>query len=596
MITRSVTLFIMTMSLLLHAVTPLLAQEDEAAEFDLFTDDNGILTIELPASWDDRRFGNWILEDETVGILLETAPDLADFHNGWDMPGMVLGLSTILAEREIGTALIDRYDLSAQCALVETDTSQDEIELTKVAQVHTIHTAIWGECGATTTSVVLLTLIPADNSYLIFVFGQFVEDLDYELAQRTTQSIVLNHLDRLPGSTVATPEPTPTPTKRAIRGLTLGRTSTISTTAEATPITNTVPIETTPTPAGEIDTTEPVTRTIRTNPITLHPIGKGDVLTTTTNTTDTTAITDTATVTTTTAPTTTIIADAPAPNRKPRLGSSHLTLGNDTQTATTDRQTGTTKTTPDPQDAEPDTTADALIEEARALATAGDIDGALARFEDASQLDPKLDLDPVAATVDALLSVGIGYYDDGDYATALRWFTDAVDLDPTDVSAHLWRGDANRLLTDYAAAIADYTAGIDLDEPGYDYAGAFNNRGRAYYYSDEFDAAIADFSMAIALAPDYTAAYDLRGSVYHDQQEYAKAVADFTMAITLADADYNYRWAYAYRGRSYAELEQYERAVADFSEAVAIDPTYTWAHEWLGYAYNQVGEYEAAIT
>ena len=83
---------------------------------------------------------------------------------------------------------------------------------------------------------------------------------------------------------------------------------------------------------------------------------------------------------------------------------------------------------------------------------------------------------------------------------------------------------------EYDKAIADYNEAIRLDPK---YAGAFNNRGNAWYDKKEYDKAIADYNEAIRLDPKIAAAFNNRGIAWYDKKEYDKAIADYNEAIRL---------------------------------------------------------------
>jgi tetratricopeptide (TPR) repeat protein len=50
------------------------------------------------------------------------------------------------------------------------------------------------------------------------------------------------------------------------------------------------------------------------------------------------------------------------------------------------------------------------------------------------------------------------------------------------------------------------------------------------------DAAIADFSKAIELAPDWASAYEVRGNLYVEKKKYKEALADYRANLKLLEA------------------------------------------------------------
>ena len=81
------------------------------------------------------------------------------------------------------------------------------------------------------------------------------------------------------------------------------------------------------------------------------------------------------------------------------------------------------------------------------------------------------------------------------------------------------------------AAIKDYSEAIKLDPSN---AIAFFNRGNAYDQSGDYDKAIADYSEAIKLEPNDADAYNNRGQAYDNKGEFDLAIADYTAAIRLS--------------------------------------------------------------
>jgi tetratricopeptide (TPR) repeat protein len=131
----------------------------------------------------------------------------------------------------------------------------------------------------------------------------------------------------------------------------------------------------------------------------------------------------------------------------------------------------------------------------------------------------------------------------------------------SDAEFHLTRGESRSAVQDYDGAIAEYTMAIQLKA---DYAEAYNDRGFAYYLKGQAEPAIADFTRAIALRPNYPKAYNSRGVVYMSHgYGSAKAVADFDRAIALKPD-----FRYAYINRANARLFSHPRlALTDFHQA-----------------------------
>ncbi len=85
----------------------------------------------------------------------------------------------------------------------------------------------------------------------------------------------------------------------------------------------------------------------------------------------------------------------------------------------------------------------------------------------------------------------------------LRFYSNAIRLQPDLAVAFNNRGNARQAKGDVDGAVADYSEAIRLQP---DFAAAFNNRGNARQAKGDVDGAVADYSEAIRLQPDYAAA------------------------------------------------------------------------------------------
>ena len=136
----------------------------------------------------------------------------------------------------------------------------------------------------------------------------------------------------------------------------------------------------------------------------------------------------------------------------------------------------------------------------------------------------------------------------------------------------------------YKEAIAQYTAAIALAPEN---AEVYIYRGHAYYYTGDFAAAFADFNTAIALAPEDAWFYNNRGLAYRYIGDFAAAIADFNKAIALAPEDAG---AYCNRGEAWLHRKAWEKAKADLTTAkdMGIDIGASFQNE-----YESVEAFEA---
>jgi lipoprotein NlpI len=170
----------------------------------------------------------------------------------------------------------------------------------------------------------------------------------------------------------------------------------------------------------------------------------------------------------------------------------------------------------------------------------GDADRAIADYNEAIRLDPKM-----AA---AFVNRGEITWRRGDFDGALRDFGEAQRLEPTSVNTHVSRGLLYRMKGDEDNAIADFTEAIRI-EPGS--AIPFNNRGLAYSAKLDHERAISDFSDAVRIDPEYINPLNARGRAYFDLGNYRAAATDLSRVVSMRpDFALSVLWLYLARIRT----------------------------------------------
>lgn len=159
--------------------------------------------------------------------------------------------------------------------------------------------------------------------------------------------------------------------------------------------------------------------------------------------------------------------------------------------------------------------------------------------------------------------------DDLDGAVAA--YTRAIELDPDYADAYDNRGFIKMNRGDLVGAIADFGQAIRLRPDKFE---GYMNRGTAYLMHEEFSAAITDLDQALAISPKYPTAYHNRGNAYHGLGKTAEAIADFTRAIEIYPAP-----AFYYsRGAELSIAGKPTEALADYAKAIEINPEYARAY------------------
>ncbi len=160
-----------------------------------------------------------------------------------------------------------------------------------------------------------------------------------------------------------------------------------------------------------------------------------------------------------------------------------------------------------------------------------DADGSVSYTWESSQPSPSAITAqaPVESDED-LVNRGIEKGKEGDLDGAIADFTRAIELNPKDDAPYYNRAQAKRLKKDATGAIADYTRAIELGSTN---PAAYNNRGNARAENSDQAGAIADYTRAIELKPDYARAYYNRAVTKGAKGDKPGAEADFKMARKL---------------------------------------------------------------
>ena len=97
----------------------------------------------------------------------------------------------------------------------------------------------------------------------------------------------------------------------------------------------------------------------------------------------------------------------------------------------------------------------------------------------------------------------------------------------------------------------------------------YTDAGKVHLDNGEYDAAIADFTLAIQTDPTYERAWYDRGLAYYDTGDYQDAITDESKALELDQQDGD---AFFVRGKAYVESGEKEIARSDFLWALARNP------------------------
>ena len=133
--------------------------------------------------------------------------------------------------------------------------------------------------------------------------------------------------------------------------------------------------------------------------------------------------------------------------------------------------------------------------------------------------------------MDADLYTALCYYHTNQYAKMNKALKKAIDLDPDNYAAYLWRATVKTTLNDYSGALDDYNKALELDN---DAIMALAGRADVYAKQNDIQKAYADYDLALSIDPNYTQTFVQKGKLALDQNDISIAADCFEQAHQLA--------------------------------------------------------------
>lgn len=162
-----------------------------------------------------------------------------------------------------------------------------------------------------------------------------------------------------------------------------------------------------------------------------------------------------------------------------------------------------------------------------------------------------------------------------------------------DTQHYVRRAQKHSKTQNYQAALIDFTKAIELQPNN---ARLYFGRGYTYLKMEDFQKAIIDFDKAVEFteeSPDNYVVYESRGEAYHNLKNYQAALIDYTKAIELRPND---AIILTNRGTVYAELENFPDALSDFDKAIGIEPKDAIAYYRRGLTYDNLQNYTMSLA
>ena len=169
-----------------------------------------------------------------------------------------------------------------------------------------------------------------------------------------------------------------------------------------------------------------------------------------------------------------------------------------------------------------------------------------------------------------------------DLRDKITYYSKVIKYNPDNSIAYNQRGTAYMYLKEYDAALEDYDKCVDL-APGL--VGPLTNRALLHRKAGKLDQSLQDCNEMIKQFPYNGTGYYQRADTYRVLKEYEKALADYAIMIELDP----YRpGPYTNRALLYLEINKPEEALADYERALERDPTNSHSRDTIAELKKQI--------
>jgi tetratricopeptide (TPR) repeat protein len=173
-----------------------------------------------------------------------------------------------------------------------------------------------------------------------------------------------------------------------------------------------------------------------------------------------------------------------------------------------------------------------------------------------------------------------------DLQKAREAFTRAITLGPNSAEPLFNQGVLSASVGELTNAIKFYTQAIQLNP---DFGQAYNARGEAREELRPADDAFDDFSNAVNHG--YKPAHVNLARAYLRRKEIEQAIKEFDNALAYQPSDARAFWG---RGEAYASKADHTRAIENFNQAINLDPNLIDAYYSLGVSYDETHNVDPA--
>ncbi len=154
-------------------------------EYMSVTDEQGIMSFEVPVDWVDVFEEPWVNEDdETLGLQLWAVPDIDAFYDDWGIPGVVFSYSESLAPDEVAVAdVLDGLDYSDVCTYDGRESLPDGFYRGEYD--------LWSACSDSEATVMVMALRPETEEYLLRIEVYTAGEADFEAMDRILDTFLI---------------------------------------------------------------------------------------------------------------------------------------------------------------------------------------------------------------------------------------------------------------------------------------------------------------------------------------------------------------------------------------------------------------------
>jgi tetratricopeptide (TPR) repeat protein len=175
-------------------------------------------------------------------------------------------------------------------------------------------------------------------------------------------------------------------------------------------------------------------------------------------------------------------------------------------------------------------------------------------------------------TAEEYQSRGLEHFDNDDYDGAIAEFTKAINLDPDFAEAYNSRSGAYYI----RSQVYQSRASAYADKGDWEMSFAEWELFRTDYDHSQSDYFWYMYICAVRIDPNDAEAYNNRAWAYYYKDDYNRAIEDFTKSILL---DPNNARTFVFRGIAYFEDDcDYDSAIADYNQSIRLNPNDAWVH------------------